>query len=74
MCRVYRPALCLVRRRRIGQLDVLGRVVGGEHRLAVSMGSVHGHTAVFVGARHDPPVTVLDPPAAGWRAAVRSGV
>lgn len=67
---VHRPALGLKGGRRVRQLDVLGDVFGGEERLAGAVRSSDPEPAIGLYGRHDPPVTVLHPPAAASQATI----
>ena len=63
--RVDAAALGPVRRRGVGQLDVLGHVGGREHHFPGALDPLEGHGAVVVGGSHGPLVAVADPASAG---------
>ena len=58
-------ALGPMRRRGVGQLDVLGHVVGREHHSPGARDPLDGHGTVVMGGSDGPLVAVADPPSAG---------
>ena len=65
MCGACCSALTAIRGRRVGELDVLGDVIGREHDFAASVRTAQRQAPIRVGRTDDPAVTVLHPCPAG---------